>query len=399
MITLTKEQQAVHDSTVDWYTQNRCNYLTISGVAGTGKSTLIGFIVDTIKKQSEYISVAYVTYTGKASSVLRSKIDKLDFNDYVGTIHSLIYKPVIDATGQIIKWILRDSMPYSLIVLDEASMVGKEIWEDLLGYEIPIIAVGDSGQLPPIGKDNFSLMEDSNLKLEKIHRQALNNPIIKLSLHVRRNGCIPTKVFGPGVAKFNYDSNVPRDILYNYNFKTNSQILCGMNKTRVTLNNLVRGVHKYDDRCEPYAGEKLICLKNNKKINIMNGQTGYLVSASIKTDFLIDLNIIMDSHGDETITALSHKKAFGQTNYDICSKELYNEKILKGLDFVGKKPNINMFDFGYAISVHKSQGSEWDRIILIEERNQFQDDEQYARWLYTAITRASKKLIIISDFY
>jgi len=397
MIKLSKEQQDIHDQVIDWFSGPApSNYLSVGGFAGTGKTTLIGFITETLKNKIGELPIAYVTYTGKASLVLKSKI-KLAFDDYVGTIHSLIYRPIVDNTGKLIRWDLRNDVPVSLIVLDEASMVSKDIWNDLKSYGIPILAIGDHGQLPPIGENNFSLMKKPHLLLTEIHRQALENPIIKLSMLVRKTGQIPTKIFGKQVAKFDYSDSRAQSILNNWKYKEDSQILCGLNKTRVKINDHIRGLNGFE-RNDPYEKEKLICLKNNKDLNIMNGQIGYLNSAKIETNYLLTLNIAMGGESTNT-TCLTHRKCFGSVKYGVASKEIYNKKILNGFSYFDKKPNINLFDFGYAISVHRSQGSEWHTIVLIEERNFYQTDDDYKRWLYTAITRARNRLIIIDNYY
>ena len=397
MIELTEEQRAVHDSVVDWYKSNPDRYISVGGLAGCGKTTVIGFIADTLKREFGTLPIAYVCYTGKASLVLARKLKNLDFNDSVGTIHSLIYKPIVDEDGSILGWARKDDVDASLIIVDEASMVDKDIWRDLTSYGIPILAVGDHGQLPPIGEGGFSLMRNPDLKLVTVHRQALENPIIKLSLYVRRHGSIPTRVFGKTAAKLDYSIDQrAKDILYGYDFRTDSQILCGMNKTRVKLNDLVRGTNGFD--CDdPLPGEKLICLKNNRELGIMNGQMGVLNEAKFATELLFDLNITMDGLSGP-INALTHRNAFGSVKYDVAMKELYADALLAGLPY-DKKPKINMFDFGYAISIHKAQGSEFQRVVLIEERNSFQSDDDYTRWLYTGITRASEKLVIIDNFY
>jgi len=396
MIKLTKQQQDIHDQVIDWFNSAPSNYLSIGGFAGVGKTTLIGFITETLKNKIGELPIAYVTYTGKASLVLRDKIQNLDSNDYVNTIHSLIYRPVVDINGKLIRWALKNEVPYSLIILDEASMVDKKIWNDLKSYGIPILAVGDQGQLPPIG-ENFSLMEKPHLLLTEIHRQALENPIIKLSMDVRDTGFIPTKTFGKTVAKFDYSDIRAQKILSNYKYKRDSQILCGLNKTRVKINNHIREINNFE-RNDPYQNEKLICLKNNKDLNIMNGQMGRLNSAKIETNFLLTLNIAMVGEQVNTY-CLTHRKCFGKVKYEVPTKEIHNKKILKGFSHYDKNPKINLFDFGYCISVHKSQGSEWNTIILIEERNYYQSDDDYKRWLYTAITRARTTLVIIDNYY
>jgi exodeoxyribonuclease-5 len=400
-ITLTDEQQAVHDSVIDWYRNRSSGYISVGGLAGSGKTTLIGFITETIREANVgSTSIAYVTYTGKASTVLNRKIKDRGPDDYCGTIHSLIYKPVGDPeTNTVEGWTLQDSIAYDLIVLDEASMVGKDIWDDLLGYGVPILAVGDHGQLPPIGSASFSLMKKPDLKLKTIHRQALENPIIRLSMIARKAGRIPAKVFGPQAAKFDYSiSDKARDILHSYRLDRDTQILCGMNKTRVKLNNLVRTENGIVDDY-PIPGEKLICLKNNKKLYVMNGHMGRMVDSTVLGNKILSIKIRMD--GDEFDTdCLTHRGAFGHVKYDGILTESYSKDILHGVKGdLGSRPFVNVFDFGYAISVHKSQGSEFRGVILVEERNSYQSDDDYARWLYTGITRASEKLVILENFY
>jgi ATP-dependent exoDNAse (exonuclease V) alpha subunit len=96
----------------------------------------------------------------------------------------------------------------------------------------------------------------------------------------------------------------------------------------------------------------------------------------------------------ECLTANSQ---FGKVNYDIYEKTPEKTKLWKEAAIIGY--DVDFFDYGYAISVHKSQGSEWDKVVLFEQRSQYWDNKMYARWLYTALTRAKKKLFIISDFY
>jgi len=397
-IKLTPEQQSIHDSVIDWFKSYSKPYITVGGFAGTGKSTIVGFITETLKREFDYLPIAYVAYTGKASLVIKSKVKDLDVNnDYVGTIHSLIYKPILK-NDEVVGWDRVKSLPYSLIVLDEASMVDKEIWEDLASFEIPILVVGDHGQLSPISNEqNFSLMLKPDYTLQTIHRQALGNPIIKLSAFVREHGYIPKRIFGKTAAKFDFENPIVQKIIDKYRYKTDSQILCGMNKTRVKLNNLIRQNNGFQSH-DPYVGEKLICLKNNKKQFIMNGHIVYLRNIDHKTKFLSEIDI--SPQGRRRLDGLvTHRKAFGQTTYTTVAKETHNPKILHNTVYQHEKPLVNLFDFGYAISVHKSQGSQFKYVILFEERNFYQSDDEYCRWLYTAVTRASEKLVVIDNYF
>jgi len=393
MIELSKEQQKVHDSVIDWYRNRNNDFIAVAGLAGTGKTTVIGFIAQTIKENSPYpINIAYATYTGKASLVLRSKLKGIGFSDYVGTIHSLIYKPIV-VNDVVVGWSKKASLDHDLIIIDEGSMVGKEIWEDLLHFRTPIIVVGDHGQLPPVGENNFSLMKEPDLKLETIHRQALENPIIKLSMIARKYGKIPTRIFGKNAAKLDWVETPAREAINKFDINDDVQILCGMNKTRVKLNQFIRGQLGFE-RKEPYTTERLICLLNNKDDYVMNGQMGIVKNIKLYSDKLYEIEINLTGFGTRNL--IVYKGGFNKEKYDAAIKDSQDKRV-KSECLTGSR--INLFDFGYCISVHKSQGSEWDKVVLIEERNFYQSDEDYSRWLYTGITRAKNKLLIIDNYY
>jgi len=197
--------------------------LTVGGYAGTGKTTLLCELRKEIYNKFPKLSVAFVTFTGKASSVLQTKLDVNGIssyeNDYIGTIHGLIYKAETRYDTKlkahvIVGWKLKeeDDVWHDVIIIDEASMVSKQLWDDLGKFGKPIIGVGDHGQLPPIG-DQFNLLTHTDFKLTEIHRQALNSPIIALSKLVREQGYIPTnKFFSPEVFKLSWRNDQCKQI-------------------------------------------------------------------------------------------------------------------------------------------------------------------------------------------
>jgi exodeoxyribonuclease-5 len=382
---------------------------TIGGYAGTGKTFLIGNIREEIHKLFPKMYVGFCTFTGKASSVLSSRlkdIKALKEQDYVGTIHRLIYKPKTryDTTLKahvIVGWTLRDfdEVPYDLFIIDEASMVSKEIWDDLTSFKIPIIAVGDHGQLGPVSDSSFNLMQNPDHVLTEIHRQVRNSPIIKLSQIARTQGVVPFNTvfsYNPAVLKVPWNSSTCKGIWEKLKFDQDTMIICGYNMTRNYINRMIRknlGFRKI----EPYPGERIVCLKNNKELGIMNGQTGtvyFLMPEKYKNTYRITFQL---DGSDDFIEAFTDGKTFDQVTYTIYTDKERTKK-MHGYAIKNSLGGVNHFDYGYCISVHKSQGSEWDRIILFEQRNRYQDDQQYARWLYTAVTRAKTKLLIISDF-
>ena len=399
MIELTQEQQEIHDNLIDWVDQyykgkHDMEYITLSGFAGTGKTSLLSVLAETVRGKYR---IAFVTYTGKASVVLSRKLGHvIGYNDTISTIHSLIYKPMIDPKiGKIEGWMKKEGLDCNLIIIDEASMISKDLWKDLLSYDIPIIAVGDSGQLTPVSKDEFSLMENPDFSLETIHRQAQDSPIIQMSMEIRNTGTLETKIYGKGVACLDYDHPTCQGAIKNTQNDTESQILCGMNVTRVKLNKKIRRFLGFHDE-HPMTGEKLICLKNNKNADIVNGQQGFIHSVQTLSDKSYSLNMKMDGSELSYMTC-APKEIFNKPKVDNIY-QLEKDPVLS-MDAIKNKTDIDFFDYGYAISVHKSQGSEWGRVILIEEYNQYQSDEDRKKWLYTAVTRSRSKLLIIRNYY
>jgi len=382
---------------------------TIGGYAGTGKTYLIGDIRQKLSKMLPRLNVAFCTFTGKASSVLSSKLEDIKAvgpYDYVGTIHRLIYKPRTRYDGQlkahvIVGWVLKewDEVSYDLLIIDEASMVSKEIWDDLRTFEIPVIAVGDHGQLGPVSDNPFNLMKKPDHILTEIHRQAQNSPIIKLSQIARNEGTIPFNTifsYNPAVLKVPWNSSTAKKIWDNLKLDEDVMVICGFNATRNYINRMIRKRMGYA-KVEPYPGERIVCLKNNRDLGIMNGQTGtvyFLMPEKYKNTYRLTFQL---DGSEDFIEAFTDGKTFDQVTYTIYTDKERMRK-MHGYATKNNLGGINHFDYGYCISVHKSQGSEWDKIILFEQRNRYQDDQQYARWLYTAVTRAKTKLLIISDF-
>jgi len=379
------------------------DYITIGGLAGTGKTFLISFIRNEIQKKFD-IGAAFVTYTGKASSVLKNKLienNALKHFDFVGTIHSLIYVPKIEYDKKskkmvVVRWDKKSVLPYHLIFVDEASMVNPQIWYDLLSYNIPIIAVGDYGQLPPIG-GKFNLMSKPDYILHEIKRQALDNPIIRLAMDIRNEKEITYGFYDKNVKniiKLPWSSEKCKKIFYNLDFLSNDLvILCGTNRTRVYINQLIRQELGFNNP-EPYPGEKIIFLKNNYTSKVVNGMIGKNLFMLYEGKDLYDMTIELEDV-EENYSGIVYNGCFNKIQYqDEMTKLEEIKKKNKKLLQRRKVSTIDICDFGYCISVHKSQGSEFNKVVCFIDHEW--DKETMKRWLYTACTRAKEKLFLIT---
>lgn len=364
-ITLTDEQGQAVKLIKEWYTDKFGSKqpFILAGLAGTGKTSILPFIIDDLGLES--CEVCYCAYTGKAAMVMRQK------GLPATTIHSLIYKPCTIKDNNGIEKVIfikkhREDLPMdiSLIVVDEASMVGEQLKVDLESFGIPVFYIGDHGQLPPVSKDQINLMLNPNYRLETIHRQALDNPIIYVANLARLGKRIQYGVFGTKVQKIT-DSKVTLELM-----NKATQMLCGKNRTRTSLNQQMRQGRGMKIGL-PVPTDKLICLKNNNENGLVNGMTGECLSFNPKT------------------SRLSFRNDEGYEWMEV----VVDENIFVGMEPKKYNKEIEQFDYGYAITVHKSQGSQFDKVLLFEEYLGNGDDHK--KWLYTGITRAVDKLIIV----
>ncbi len=384
----SSDQQRILNRLLQWAALPDDISLTVGGYAGTGKTTLIGAFRQELKRESPDLKVGFACYTGKASQILKAKLQeqKAVFpDDFCGTIHSMMYSPLVDSQGKISGWKKNSEIPYQLLVIDEASMITEDIWNDLCSYQIPIIAVGDHGQLPPIG-GNFNLMQNPQLRLEQLHRHAEGNPIIEIATLARTTGIIPYQVFSPTVKKIPKGSEEAGELLENLLTNPNNDVLllCGNNWTRNSLNQRVRNLRGYESE-QPQTREKVICLKNNYNAEggpIYNGMIGEVLKIS--------------PSGEDWYEAEIDFAEQSQLYEGKISKHQFNNKeIVESVPGLPRQLIGDRFDFGYALTVHKAQGSQAETVILFEEKSKYWDQEQWQRWLYTAVTRAVTNLYII----
>lgn len=371
-------------------------YTVISGYAGTGKSTLVKFIVSALPNIKPDLDVVYTSFTGKATQVLQKKGNK-----NVSTLHKLLFTHYPRPDGSFIRKPV-SSIPYKVVIVDECSMMPQELWERLLSYEAHIICLGDPFQLPPVNKNEDNhLLDNPHVFLDEIMRQEEQSEIIKLTMDIR-NGKPLNHYVGREVQILDKNELSAGMLLWA------DQIICSTNATRISLNKQMRDLLGHEEG--PQDGDKVICLKNNwDKISLdgnplVNGTIGY-----IKNPFTtyIQLPRFMSSTGKTRRVPILLTNFISDTEDDYGTVDMDKKLVMEGEPdlnwketyLMGKSSNLknsipNQFAYGYAITCHKAQGSEWDNVLVIEESSPF-DKEEHARWLYTACTRAAKKLVII----
>lgn len=416
MIVLSKDQLNAKNTILDWVqSKNRSLYLTLGGYAGTGKSSLIAEIRKSIPKRWR---VAFCAFTGKAAGVMKDKllaVNAINTNDYIGTMHSLMYMVREDPETKLKVFEKKSFIDYDLIVVDEASMVNQDLFLDLRSYHIPMLFVGDHGQLPPISTDDFNLMAEPLIRLEEVHRFGSNSALLDLSIMARNGESIPFKQFDEKVAKVKETDPMVNDFIHNrLGDFSNGVCLCGTNNTRVDVNQLIRYnsgiIDDIGDKI-PRPDDRVVCLKNNRSLvdPIYNGQLGTITSiASVeKLDDVYSMGVLMDEGFG--YKGFVNRDNFGKMKYASDGKEyitvkelmqlksyltIAEKKMMRGK--VGKKKlYFDSFDFGYCLTVHKAQGSEWGNVLLFEEISGYWDDDYKRKWLYTAITRSNDRLLII----
>ena len=391
---LTNKQETGLDEAITRY-KNHEKYVTISGYAGTGKTTLVRFIIEALDVSED--KVAYATYTGKAAEVLRKKGNKNAM-----TLHKLLYDSVPKPGGGFFR-IPKQSLDYTIVVVDEVSLAPKSMLEMLFKHKIFAILLGDPEQLPQIDKnETHDYLAHPHIFLDEIMRQASESEIIQLTLKIRRGEDIP---FFKGKEVI----VLPRKELVTGHLTWADSIICATNATRYNINAQMRELLGFEGDLQ--SGEKIIIKRNywedcNEDGDaLVNGTIG-IVKNPFESFITIPQFIRSDKHKFPTIMAEFEPdggKTFGTINFD----KDFMLKETPCMDWrtsyaVGKM-RMRLGDiiprqatYGYALTCHAAEGSEWDKVLVVEESFPFAKEE-HRRWLYTAATRAAEKLVLVRN--
>ena len=371
---LSPQQDAALLAVSRWLKAGRPQVFRLFGYAGTGKTTLARHVADGVDGD-----VLFAAFTGKAAQVMRNKGCA-----NARTLHSLIYRPRGEKpekeTGELQPTFgLNRMSPVAkakLVIIDECSMVDEKLGRDLLSFATPVLVLGDPGQLPPVksgeGGGGFFTEHEPDVMLTEVHRQAMDNPIIALAQTVREGG-------RPDYGAYSGSRVIERDAVDAEMVLAADQVLVGMNRTRQNYNRRIRALKGFGDPL-PAAGDKLVCLRNSSEKGLLNGGLWRVSSVGTRAGPAINMLVKSEEEGPGGPSAKIR-----------VLKAMFEE----GPEAVAwdRRRRTDEFDYGYALTVHKAQGSQWDNVVLFDESFAFRETRD--RWLYTAITRAAETITIV----
>lgn len=393
----SSQQETALKGIDQWLRDGRTQLFRLWGFAGSGKSTIAHHV-------AQGRDVRFAAFTGKAATVMRSKgcagattihsmiykthgrtrewLDRLE-NDFTREQHSTapsdgrlrvlahqIRKAQADLKGpsfSLNEEAFAEGRP-ALICIDECSMVDERIGTDLLSFKIPVLVIGDPAQLPPVKGAGFFTNTEPDVLLTEIHRQAEGNPIIELATIVRKGG-------RPRDGHYGNSYVGPRSGIAAEDYEAADQILIGKNATRKAWNTAMRERLGHKSLL-PSPGEKVVCLRNNHDNGLMNGSVWIVESV---TDCPKDdtFRITVRDEENTVIETEAHKGFFlGQYEPDWQERQRADE-----------------FDFAYAMTVHKFQGSQANKVIYFDE---WPIAATYQQHMYTGITRAAESIAVVS---
>ncbi len=357
------QQEAALKAVGEWLKRGDRQTFRLFGYAGSGKTTL----ARTLAEDSDGETV-FGAFTGKAALVMRGKGCK-----GARTIHSLIYR-ARDTDTEEPSFELNDESPAAkanLIIIDECSMVDAELGRDLLSFGKKVLVLGDPAQLPPVKGGGFFTESEPDVMLTEVHRQAADNPIIQLSMLIREGGRLKAGHYGETDVIHRSEIDAER-------VKNADQILVGLNKTRRAYNQRMRQLAERQG-VFPEPGDKLVCLRNDSKKGLLNGSLWTVKTSSPVRRKKLRLSVVPEEDAGQKPLRIGVLPEF------FTGEE---ETIPYGL-----RRDSDEFDYGYTLTVHKAQGSQWDDVVLFDESYAFR--EHRSRWLYTGITRAAKRLTVV----
>jgi exodeoxyribonuclease-5 len=371
MITFTDEQQAALDRIAAWLDNTELGLpqptFLLDGGAGTGKTT----IAAEVEHRSRDTVIQYAAFTAKAARVMEQK-----GMDGARTLHSLLYWP--ERRDGKLTWVKqREASPLAstdLLIIDECSMVSDLMYEDILEYEVPTLVLGDvDGQLPPIRGTGAFHSRPPDARLLEPHRAAMESEINRIAWLARRGGRLP-RIRGPEVTI----ASMMDPSAWDHILDGDSTVIVGKHKTRFAVTRRAREKAGFKGPL-PCPGEPVICCRNNYDQGLINGDVA-TVWRCRATRGLLEADLLLPE---------------GQRTVFLRPEGFQATAVGATVDYETLPREGAIFDWAYAITCHKAQGSEWDNVVVIDDQLMHWDRDFRRRWLYTALTRAAQRLVVL----
>lgn len=363
------QQAAALDKVAHWFKHDskKKQVFRLFGYAGTGKTTLARHLAEGVDGD-----VVFAAYTGKAALMMQR-----NGCEGASTIHRLIYEQKVrfDGTFEFELDTASIAARAKLIVIDECSMVDAKIGKDLKSFKVPILVLGDPAQLLPVEGPGYFTDEKPDVMLTEIHRQAEESPVLRLATDVREGRSLEFGTFGTSRVIRSCEVDMP-------DFLAGNQILVGRNATRRGLNREIRKELGFRSPW-PEIGDRLVCRRNEYNLGVLNGGLFRAVSSAGEQKFnqtKLSFRVTSEDFPDEVEKHISVRKEFF----------IGEEKRLSPRE----RMDSRHFEYGYALTVHSAQGSQWNHVVILDESGFFKGYEK--NWLYTAITRAQTTVTIIT---
>lgn len=445
-IVLNEEQRTVYNALDVFLSSGPCGMFLLEGYAGTGKTTVLSEFIRDHLQANQGVSIAMTAPTNKAVKVLRTMFRRSGRQVEFITIHKLLAlrETIMDDGTQLF---VRSSHVrpkidhYQVVVVDEVSMLDDKLFKDLHDHagRVKLIFMGDPAQVPPVNHIDCIPFRDQERKkysiarftLSKIMRQKDGNPIIEASFRIRKSLNMDQRinpredilVDGHGL-EFIDGIKMPqmKELLTKY-FGSDKyrddpdycKVICWRNVIIKFMNDLIREILYGKDIDKIVIGERLVanapimegdsCLfHTNDEFEVVGIELG--TKEVNKQHFkcyyadveYFDVDAIKKEIQTICIIHEESEKAFGKMLNDIKKDALSSpspRKVWKFFyDMKGEFANVG---YAYGISVHKSQGSTYKNVIMLEsdiDRNHKIVERN--RIKYTAITRASDKVYVVT---
>lgn len=412
-----RDQELALNAIYDWFHNSSAGVFKLGGLAGTGKSSLIPWIHEHLGLS--VANVQYVAPTNKAALVVQNRLNDSGIKSNARTVHRTYYTkiethcekcPLSESNRNICHGVsgqnscgcyldfnskIDSDVSITLIICDESSMIGREVYDDLIklcGDRIKILFIGDHGQLEAV-EDNiqalkifgkFDLMSNPSFILNEIQRQVKDSPIIQLAYRARNGLSIPYESFGTDAKKVKLDDELDfefdNDQVIGITYFSNVDKANRYHKGRIAVNDLNQlwranlGITSN----KPITGDRVVCRDFIRKHGIAKGTLGIIT----------DINY-NDKESYHVTIELNDEREYEGI---ISAEQFYKNKSIWG------RHHLDKWDYGYALTCHTAQGSEFDSVVVFEPPTGFikwLGSQSYSRWLYTAITRAKRHLLLV----